>query len=400
MRELTVDHSETGDQATPNVLVTPQLHTANDPLCPRLKTFQCLKPVADFIPFIPLFLSPNTINITIYFATSPSIPTAMVALIIRRLPTLCPNLEFINIGPLPRDSVITKAVSEMLLGCNKATLECFLVDSPLTEEACRVLYQLPNLSGICTTIRGPTSLPPVSLPNLTLFNLEYDHLDWLQGFRGVVLEKLEWALFHTESEQIGDFLGTFENIALTASTLTVLSRLEFHTSQSWNPNYHSLLRFTQLEHLEIEFHCGGVCSSRVDDDIIISIAQAMPKLQDLQLGGKPCRTSTGVTIKGLITLAYGCPHLSNLCIHFEATNLVQVATGAGELAPSADGTAVRWEDCSLTSLTVGDIPIQEGATLKVTITLLRIFPHLSNIEYSEVEWQEVVATIQLSKQVV
>lgn len=113
----------------------------------------------------------------------------------------------------------------------------------------------------------------------------------------------------------------------------------------------------------------------MDDDIIISVVRAMPKLQDLRLGGKPCRTSTGVTTKGFIALAYGCSCLSDLRIHFEATNLVQAVTGAGELAPSGDGTAVRREDCSLTSLTVGDIPIPEGATLMVATTLLRIFPH-------------------------
>lgn len=156
MRKLTVDHSETDDRATSDVLLTPQPHTTNDPLFPRLKIFRCLKPVAGFIPFIPLFLSPNTVNITIHFVTSPSIPAVMVASIIRRLPTLCPNLEFIKLGPLPRDSVITKAVSEMLLGCNKAILKYFLVDSSLVGGgACRVLYCHFQIS-LCSTSNTTT----------------------------------------------------------------------------------------------------------------------------------------------------------------------------------------------------------------------------------------------------
>ena len=164
-------------------------------------------------------------------------------------------------------------------------------------------------------------------------------------------------------------------------------------------NYHSLLRFTQLKKLVVEFHCDGICSSRVDDDTIISLARTMPKLEVLQLGGKPCGTPTGVTIKGLIALACGCLRLSKLRIHFEATNLVQGATGAGTLSLSGDGTAVRREDCSLRYLDVGDIPIPEESALEVAITLLQIFPRLLNIEYLEEGWDTIVETIKLFKRV-
>ena len=285
----------------------------------------------------------------------------MVASIISRLSTLCPDLESIYFNSLTRDPVITDAVSEMLLGCNRDTLRYFQVDSPLTKEAREVLCQLPKLSVLWTVIQGPTSLPQVELPNLTLIDLEYDgHTEWLQGFRGAVLEKLDRVFLRCESEGIGDFLGAFESVALTTSVPTTLSVMKFCTSQSWNPNYRSLLRFTQLKKLVVEFHCDGICSSRVDDDTIISLARTMPKLEVLQLGGKPCGTPTGVTIKGLIALACGCLRLSKLRIHFEATSLVQGATGAGTLSLSGDGTAVRREDCSLRYLDVGDIPHPGG----------------------------------------
>jgi hypothetical protein len=396
IRKLEVDISK--DPVTPGVLLALQLRTANEPLLPRLKTFECLKPDADFIPFIPLFLSPESFMIKIEFAAGS--PIMIVAPTISRLSILYPDLRRIALISLPRDPVITEAVSEMLLGCNRDTLQYFQVESPLTEEAREVLYQLPKLNTLWAIIRGPTLLPQVTLPNLAVIDLEYDdHLDWLEGFRGAVLEKLDLALFRSESKQIGDFLGAFEDVALTTSASVTLATFKFLTSQSWNPNYRSLLRFTQLKQLVIEFRCGDVCASRVNDDIIISLAWAMPRLEILELGGEPCGTSTGVTIKGLIALACGCLHLSKLRIHFEATSLVQAAIEAGAPSPSDDGTAVRRGDCGLTDLTAGAIPIPEGSALTVAITLLQIFPRLLNIGYSEVKWEKVVETIQLFKRV-
>jgi hypothetical protein len=396
MRELRVDTSR--DPVFSDILLALQLRTANEPWFPRLKIFVCLEVIEAFIPFIPLFLSSKTVSINIAFTTGS--PTMMIASTISGLSTLCPDLESITLNSLPRDSIITDAVSEMLLGCNQDTLRKFHVDSPLTGEARGVLYQLPKLSSLWAVVQGPTSLPPVALPNLIFIDFEYDdHLEWLQGFRGAVLEKLDWVCFRSESEQIGDFLEAFENVALTTSAPAALRLFEFCTSQPWNPNYRSLLQFTRLEQLDIEFSCHNGCSSRVDDDIIISLAQAMPKLKILRLGGTPCRTPTGVTIDGLIALACRCPQLSELRIHFEATSLAQVATGAGAPSSSGEGTAVRREDCGLTDIEVGDIPIPEGSTLAVAITLLQIFPHLLNVAYSEMKWQKVVETVKLFKRI-
>ena len=397
IRELKVDIVG-GVAVASDILLALQLRTANEPLLPRLKIFECAEPDADLIPFIPIFLSPKTIEITVKFAVSS--PKMIIASTISRLSTLCPDLESISLNSLPRDSVITDAVSEMLLSCNPGTLREFLVGSPLTKEARGVVCQLPKLSALWVIIQGSTPLPPVALPNLTSIAVEYDdHLDWLQGFRGAALEKLEQVYLRSESERIGDFLGAFENVALTTSAPATLSVFKFYTSRSWNPKYRSLLQFTQLEQLEIEFSCHNGCSSRVDDVVIISLAQAMPNLEILRLGRAPCRAPTGVTIKGLIALACGCLRLSRLCIHFEVTSLAQQATGAGTLSSSGDGTAVRREDCGLTDLEVGDIPIPEGSTLAVAITLLQIFPRLLNIEYSEVKWEKVVETVKLFERI-
>ena len=320
---------------------------------------------------------------------------------IARLPMLCPDLEHITFGDLPRHPVITKAVSEMLLACNPDTLQRFLVDSPLTEAAREVVYRLPKLIGLWVVIRGRTLLPTVVLPNLTFIDVEYDdRLDWLQGFRRATLGKLKAVHFRTpQSKPIGDFLGEFETAALTTSVSNTLSTFQFHTSCSWNPNYRSLLPFTQLQDLLIEFSCDNGCSSTVDDNIIVDLARAMPKLQILRFGGNPCGAGGGVTVKGLIALARGCRLLSTLRIHFRTASLVEAATVVEVPSPSDDETVIRRQDCNLTDLEVGKIPIPDRSKWEVTVTLLQIFPHLLNIKFIEAKWREVKETIKLIKRI-
>jgi len=394
MRELTVDTSK--DPVTSDILFVLQLRTANEPFLPKLKNFECEEATEAFIPFIPIFLSRQTTWIDIGFTASS--PMVMVASMITGLSTLCPDLECITLNNLPRDPVITEAVSEMLLACNQDTLRQFLVDSPLIEEAREVVYRLPKLSELWVVIQGNTLLPPVALPNLTSINLEYDdYLGWLEGFHGATLEKLEEVNFTSQSEQIGDFLGEFGSVALTTSVSATLSIFNFNTSSSWNPNYRSLLQFTHLKDLVIESSCGEGCS-RVDDDIIMDLVRAMPKLEILKLGDTPCETPTGVTVKGLIALAYGCCHLSRLRIHFQTASLARAAASPETPHPS-DEIAVRRQDCALTDLEVGEIPIRKRVASIVAMTLLQIFPRLSNIEYIGEGWHSVGETIELSKRI-
>ena len=393
MRKLEVDWYP---EITSDTFLTLQLRTANEPLLPKLKTFKCDEDEV-LVPFIPLFLSRETTSINIEFAESS--PTLVVSSIIAKLSTHCPGLEYITLNGLPKDPDITEAVSEMLLGCNRYALRRFNVDSPLTEEARNVLFQLPKLCDLWIIVEGRTLLHPVALPNLCTIDLEFgDHLDWLQGFRGVTLRRLENVYFSSHSEQIGDFLGEFKNVALTTSAPATLREFSFNTSKSWNPSYRSLLPFTQLRELLIEFSCEDGCPSRVDDDIIIDLARAMPELRILQLGGTPCGTSGGITILGLIALAGNC-HLSKLRIHFETASLVGAATGVAIRPPSDAETTDRQRDCALTDLEVGQIPIENGAALKVAMALLQIFPHLFNIEFVEGRWEEVMGIVGLVRQI-
>ena len=384
------------DPVAMEILLALQLRTTDEPFLPRLKTFVCHKPTEAFIPFVSLFLSPKTTGINIEFARNS--PTLVVASTISRISGLCSDLESIDLKGLARDPVVIEAVSDMLLSCNRDSLRQFLVDSPLTEEAREVVYKLPKLSDLSAVIQGRTLLPPVSLPNLVSIDVKYDdYLDWLQGFRGTTLEKLASVWIYCESKKIGDFLEAFESVAVAASVHSTLTSFVFFSSRSWNPNYLSLLSFKQLETLRIDFSCDDGCSSRVDDDVITTLAQAMPKLEKLRLGRAPCKTPTGATVDGLISLAFHCPKLSELRIHFQVGSLVAAASIAAKMSPS-DEPAIRRKVCALTDLEVGNIPIPVESVSTIALFLLQIFPRIHKIKYADPGWIKVAKTIKNFRQ--
>jgi len=315
---------------------------------------------------------------------------------IATIPTACPNLQEITLHSLPRDPIITTAVSAMLLSSNRDALRRLRVDSPLTEEARQVVYNLPNLRGLEVVIERDSPPPAVVLPNLTELEIKYDHdHDWFRGFRGATLGKLASVTFRPECESLGGFLEAFERVALPASVQDTLSGFCLFTSCSWSPNYSSLLSFTQLTYLVIEFSCDDGCSSIVDDDIIMDIARTMPKLEILRLGDDPCgEIHTGVTAKGFMVLAHLCPDLSTLRVHFDVGSL-GTPPAISAVAPNTGSTTPQMY-CALTDLEVGRIPVPEGSALTVALTLVRIFPRLVDIGQFDEDWDEVVEAIRVS----
>jgi hypothetical protein len=377
-----------------------QFCTINEPLLPNLKTLQLAGIEGWFIPFIPLFLSTNITSILLAFTFESNLPEAMFASMIPTLPTLCPNLQAIDLGALPRDPVITAAASRMALVTNRNTLQQFRVDSPLTEEASEVIYKLPNLRSLSVIIERGTPLPSASLPSLTELAIRCDNEDdWPRLFYGATLGKLESVAFYLGSEQIGDFLGTFERAALSSSVQDTLSIFGLFAPYSWNPKYSSLLPFTRLVNLEVRPTCDGGCSSTVDDDIVINLSRAMPRLETLGLGDVPCRqTTAGVTTKGLVALAHHCPNLRYLRIHFQVNSLSDPPAIPG-IVPNA-GSAVLWTDCALTNLDVGEIPVPEESALTIALTLLRIFPRIEIIDGADEEWEKLHNAINRSKEII
>ena len=391
MRKLYVRHDQYSE-----ALFVLQICAIAKPFFQNLELVRLWAPTREFIPFIPLFLSSRTTTIGIRFS-KPHLPIAVVASTITAFPALCPNLQHISLSSLPRDPMITLAVSGMFLTGSWNTLRYLNVDSPLTEEAREVVFKLPNLCELSVYIERGTSLPSVVLPNLTGLKIRYDwDHDWLQGFRGATLGKLASVSFRSESESASDLFETLEGVALTTSIPATLSRFTFNTSRQWRPNYHSLLPFTRLKEITVGFSCRGGCSSTIDDDIITDIARAMPKLEKLDLG-YPCQNPAGITAKGLAALAHHCLHLSSLCVHFRVASLDPSAIP--EVAPGGEPTIPR-EDCALTELYVGKMPLPKESVAIVALTLLLIFPHIEYIRSSDEGWGKVVGLIRSSRRLV
>lgn len=395
MQALKVDASR--DLMTSEVLSVLQLRTGNDLLLPRLGSFECGSATEAFIPFIPLLLSGRTTCIDITFAESP--PTVIVASTIARFPRLCPNIQRLTLCRLPTNPVVTEAVSEMVLACNQDTLQVFYVDSPLTEEGRSVLYKLPKLRILVAVLRGPTSLPPVALPNLKILRIDYDYRsEWLGLFRGTTFRKLESIIFvPTGSAQIGGFLEKFQSVA--PSVQSTLSNFCFYTSQSWRPSYPAMLAFRQLKTLRIDFSCHHGCSSQVDDGIIISLAQAMPLLENLRLGQAPCSNPTGVGLRGLVALAHHCPRLAGLCVHLHVGELAEATTRTNPPSSPENTVDLPPMDCPLTELQVGSAPVPPQAAWTIALTLVQIFPQIRDIEYINPEWMGVVESITFFKKI-
>ena len=147
--------------------------------------------------------------------------------------------------------------------------------------------------------------------------------------------------------------------------------------------------------LEIEFSCHNPgCSSTVDDDIVTSLARAMPKLEILRLDNAPCSALAGVTLKGLVALACHCSQLSKLRIHVQAGELGEATTGIESPGPPENAAVIPRADCALTDLQVGETPILQGAASAVAQTLLEVFPRILNVEYADPRWESVVGAIK------
>ena len=270
------------------------------------------------------------------------------------------------------------------------------MDSPLTEEATEVVYKSQDLRGLLVVIEKGIPIPSMSLPNLIRLEIKCeDGSDGLQLLHGAALECVH---FNVKSKPDDDFLEAFKEAALSSSIQGTLSAISLSTEWPWNPNYLSLLPFKRLVDLKIIFPCDGDCSG-VDDDILIDLSRAMPKLQELCLGGGPCRQLTdGTTAKGLIALSRNCPNLSSLCLHFQVASLCDPPTDP-ETTRNV-GYSASWMGCALTDLDVGDAQVPEGSASVVALTLLRIFPRIETIVSRCSAWGEVIDLIYRSKEIV
>jgi len=393
---------------SPEVASSLELCAIEGPLLPNLKTLQLWHVTSKFAPFISLFLSPKTTDIHIRFSNF-NAANATITSMITYFQKPHHTLREISLYPLPRDATIVAAVSTMVNVINRIDLRCFCVDSPLTEEACEVVYNLTSLHRLWVFVEKDIPPPSLALPLLTDLIVTYSHdSDWVQVFGRLKFEKLTTFTFHSESDQMGRFLEKFKVLASGTSntsdtpdafTPNRLLSFRLHTSLRWTPNYSSLHQFTQLTDLVIKFSCDLDCSSTVDNKVIKSLAQTMLVLETLRLGNQPCCIiHIGVTVKGLWALAHRCLHLSTLRIHLQADTLAKLPmTLEIAAAPPVMPGALR-RVCVLTELELGKIPVPGGARDLAAMTLLHIFPHIESISSVGGDWEEVMDAIHILRE--
>lgn len=239
------------------------------------------------------------------------------------------------------------------------------------------------------------------LSNVTLNIIEIDvgygrDHGLLQAFRAATLGKLSSIVLFAMDSPKG-FLEAFESAAHATSIPATLSEFLFFTSHRWKPNYISLLPFTQLRQLVVEFSCLPDCSSTVDDDVVTDLARTLPKLEILRFGKSPCGEPTGITARGFAALACQCLRLSCLSIHFQVAGL-----SPSEVPPVASGgeTSMPREECVLTELHVGCTRLPGESASMVIETLTCIFPNLKFINYSHMSWKKAVKAMMNAKRFV
>ena len=273
------------------------------------------------------------------------------------------------------------------------------MESPLTEKATEAIYKSQNLCDLSVVIEKGTPIPSASLPNLIHLEIECeDGSDVLQFFHRASFGKLESVDFTIESRLTDDFLEAFQGAALSSSIQDTLSAIWLRTDWSWNPKYSSLPPFKRLVDLKILFPCEDDCSG-LDDDVLVGLSRAMPKLESLWLGDWPCEQFTGgATARGLAALARNCPNLSSLRVHFQVAGLGDPPTHL-ETTCNAGHTSLR-TGCAQMELDVGEIPVPEGSASMIALALLRIFPRIQIVHFKDRAWGEVEDMICRSKQIV
>ena len=133
-------------------LLALQLRTGGKPLLPNLKSLKLTDIEEKHASLIPLLLSPRITSIHLEFESR--FPEAVLASVLTALPTLCPNLLEISLPSLPRDPMVTVAVSKMLLAVNRSSLQRLRLSSPLTEEAARTFCDLRGIRELWLVISG------------------------------------------------------------------------------------------------------------------------------------------------------------------------------------------------------------------------------------------------------
>ena len=142
------------------------------------------------------------------------------------------------------------------------------------------------------------------------------------------------------------------------------------------------LPFVDLSDLRIMMGClFRPCASRFTDQDVERLAIALPRLEILKLGDRPCSADTcPTTVRSLLSLSIHCTKLEYLNIHFRMANLR--ADVLGMLAYAYSQGLHSKPKCALKTLVAGGMPIRlsDYDPGLVSIGVLMIFPSLTEFD--------------------
>ena len=366
------------------------------PMLPLLRSLDwVLVPSTRLQTCVPLLVSPHLAHVRLYFGDNS--PERCLP-VIETLIDAAGSLESVEIIPEFDRPEMQDAVSKLLLSCNPNLLSRFCVASPISEAALLHAAQLPELREF--SVRGGTPglsdpLPLTMFPSLRTILISIGGLPtWLEVLR------------HIQSKHLTDLSIDFEagdddNLPAISSHLQysgihrTLTELRLCPGEGWiidRVSIAPLLVLGELTSLAIFTDCGeDQCIFLLSDKDIERLVKAMPKLEALSLG-TPCpeQVRDNLTVKSLLAIAKHCKALETLEMHINCESIVTSTDGREfpglfdfyTRVPS-EAISSDYGGCPLRSAIFGSCPIPmdgEGGII-LALTLLRLFPRLSEVRW-------------------
>ena len=213
--------------------------------------------------------------------------------------------------------------------------------------------------------------------------LRFHDLDW------VVSDPLEIPDFIVSISEC--FSSTLEQLSVKCAGLTT----EMAIDPSFVLSFHAvtpLLSFSYLK--KVDLSC--FCAPAIDDAMIKTIAQSWPLLEEFRIGDiADWMIPPSLTFTGLVHLIRHCQHLRDIAMSFRASLIDSNSEPFSRTIPNA----------KITSIYVGNSPIDAAVTAAVASQLHILLPNLRHVqrfdwnwydmdppaefELSEVEWERV-----------
>ena len=392
-QRMTKLYAPTNDYApSEDVLHLVNLDQSKQPLIPRLQLLNWTTGRL-FLPWLHLLLPPSLSEIHIDLNGGSATPVNVA--VIKALPTT--HLQHVAFSTVHTNPEVDAALLELILASRH--LKSVYIQQETSSEGLRgggieEQTELEDLTSIIIPFKNePTFLQSLfdraTLPNIRQIYLQHSG-------------KTEWS----------NPDGLFDSVLRSASP-RVLHALRYtshyHGIDITSARIRLLQSFTALRTVRVTSLCGASgCKFFLCDEDISIIANAMPNLVELHLGGTPCSsTLVNVSMTSLATLATNCTKIRDLQIHFDTAgfiNRVLDVPAERPIPPRATSSS-----CQLTQLSVGRIPLNRAMDgyWVVGMALLQIFPNLTNIKCHQPqlglggrEWGEVMRIVRVQRNVV